>query len=480
MKSIMKRALALALALVFVLATAESSVVYAAPKHHKETHSHSSHSVSNKHAHVFNRAVTEKWTDATCENYATQTWACSKYVTKNGKKVLCSEEVTIVTGKKLAHKYVSTATEESEGVYQCACGAVEYVACKGCKEYRLFFLHIPHAVVKVAPKLPHTHVEVEDAAVDATCDTPGLTAGSHCGTCGEVLVAQEVIEAEGHAWTTVGAKAPTCTEAGHNEYQLCADCGQTADYVEIPTSGHEWLEIYREGNCLDGFSVIYRCDVCTDRKEEFIASNEHTWATVGAKAPTCTEAGHNEYSLCTTCGIYWDYEEIPATGHNEVVVPGTEATCKKAGLTDGVICGTCGDVLVEQEEVFGDHAWYTRTHTGNCSDGYTLYNQCSVCKKVETVTGKGHAYATVAAKAPTCTEAGHYAYELCKICGYSTYPYNVIDATGHDLEMIVVVPAGTAHGTAYDECKSCGEKSDEYEYCGMEKDFGMECPGNCK
>ena len=39
------------------------------------------------------------------------------------------------------------------------------------------------------------HDVVEDEAVDATCTTPGLTAGSHCTACGEVIVKQEELYA---------------------------------------------------------------------------------------------------------------------------------------------------------------------------------------------------------------------------------------------------------------------------------------------
>lgn len=44
----------------------------------------------------------------------------------------------------------------------------------------------------------HRHTVVVDEAVEPTCTTSGLTAGEHCGTCGEVLIAQEIIPATGH------------------------------------------------------------------------------------------------------------------------------------------------------------------------------------------------------------------------------------------------------------------------------------------
>ena len=57
----------------------------------------------------------------------------------------------------------------------------------------------------------HTHSVVVDAAVAPTCLTTGLTEGSHCATCDEVLVKQEVLAALGH------------------DYGLAAD-GKTPDF----------------------------------------------------------------------------------------------------------------------------------------------------------------------------------------------------------------------------------------------------------
>ncbi len=96
---------------------------------------------------------------------------------------------------------------------------------------------------------PHVHVEAVDAAVDPTCTETGLTEGKHCSDCGEVLVAQEVVEATGHAyaeeWTTdafthwhiatcehtdlIDAKAPHT----YDENYVCTACS----YQATPTEG---------------------------------------------------------------------------------------------------------------------------------------------------------------------------------------------------------------------------------------------------
>ena len=41
------------------------------------------------------------------------------------------------------------------------------------------------------------HKAVKDPAVPATCTEPGMTEGSHCSACGEILVAQEAVDAVG-------------------------------------------------------------------------------------------------------------------------------------------------------------------------------------------------------------------------------------------------------------------------------------------
>ena len=75
------------------------------------------------------------------------------------------------------------------------------------------------------PALGHEHTVVELPAVAPTCNATGLTAGSKCATCGEILVAQETVPAIDHASVThVGANAATSTEAGNVEHWICSEC----------------------------------------------------------------------------------------------------------------------------------------------------------------------------------------------------------------------------------------------------------------
>ncbi|MGN0341710.1 MAG: Ig-like domain-containing protein [Roseburia sp.] len=72
------------------------------------------------------------------------------------------------------------------------------------------------------------HTPEIDAAVAVTCTGDGLTEGSHCAVCGELLVAQEVVPALGHDWSgewTV-TKEATTTEGGKEETTCTRGCGQ--------------------------------------------------------------------------------------------------------------------------------------------------------------------------------------------------------------------------------------------------------------
>lgn len=95
----------------------------------------------------------------------------------------------------------------------------------------------------------HTNI-VTDKAADATCSKTGLTEGSHCEDCGEVMVAQTVTSKLSHTYTSV-VTAPNCTEKGYTTY-TCSACGDSYidDYAD--SLGH--IDSDNDG----------KCDICED------------------------------------------------------------------------------------------------------------------------------------------------------------------------------------------------------------------------
>ena len=127
-------------------------------------------------------------------------------------------------GKKCASCDTILEAPESIAMVAHDFKATAYVAAT-CKDYG-YNAGIQCSVCKTwqteptrIEKLPHT--AVNDPAVSPTCTQTGLSAGSHCSVCNEVIVAQELVKANGHTFTVYSNK--------------CADCPAN-QYAEIKTN----------------------------------------------------------------------------------------------------------------------------------------------------------------------------------------------------------------------------------------------------
>ena len=72
----------------------------------------------------------------------------------------------------------------------------------------------------------HEHTAVTDEGYAATCTSTGLTNGSHCSVCGEILTAQAPIPATGHTPVVDRAVEATNTATGLTEGSHCSVCGE--------------------------------------------------------------------------------------------------------------------------------------------------------------------------------------------------------------------------------------------------------------
>lgn len=154
----------------------------------------------------------------------------------------------------------------------------------------------------------HENVAV-DAAVAATCTETGLTEGKHCADCGEVIVAQATIPANGHVEKDVPAAEPTCEEEGHAAGTMCAVCDVSLSGAEkIAALGHKW----KDATC----DAPKTCSVCNKTEGDKLA---HDWV-----AATCDKA-----KTCKLC----NKTEGKALGHKweeaTTEAPKTCSVCKK-------------------------------------------------------------------------------------------------------------------------------------------------------
>ena len=284
------------------------------------------------------------------------------------------------------------------------------------------------------------HIEVEDAAVAATCTTAGKTAGSHCAVCNAVIKAQEEIPAAGHSfgeWETV--KSSTCNDKG-SQKRACKVCGYT-ETKDVDANGHAWEKDYtvdKEPTCTAEGSKSIHCKNCDEVKDSTVIDalgHDFTGEWKVTKKATCTEDG-TKTRKCSRCDEV-ETEIIPATGHTEVEDAAVAATCTTAGKTAGSHCSVCNAVIKAQEEIpaaghsFGE--WET-VKSSTCNDKGSQKRACKVCGYTETkdVDANGHTWEKdyTVDKEPTCTTEGSKSIH-CKNCD-EVKDSTVIKALGHD------------------------------------------------
>lgn len=213
---------------------------------------------------------------------------------------------------------------------------------------------------------PHVHTPETVAGKAATCTEKGLTEGSKCSECGEVIQAQTEIAALGHKWSAVYATDAdshwqTCdrcdqtqgnAEHTYNENSVCTTCGFGCDHEHKQTTT-------TNPTCSAEGSEVTVCDDCgATVKSETLQKLPHT---PGAAA-TCTTN-----QICTVC----ETELVAALGHTEAVKEAVDATCTEDGKTEGIYCSVCDEILVAQETV--DAIGHADENTDNVCDNCETY-----------------------------------------------------------------------------------------------------------
>lgn len=295
---------------------------------------------------------------------------------------------------------------------------------------------------EIVPALGHSSKTVQGRA--PTCTRPGLTDGARCTTCGKLLARQETIPMTAHQEQMTPAVAPTCTKEGKTESVVCGLCGKVLKEAEaVPMTGHTVDTVPgRAPTCTrPGLTDGQRCTVCKTwiQRQQPIHTVDHTPESIPAVAPTCTEPGLTEGSRCAVCGKnLTQQEEVPALGHTEAAIPGREATCTRTGLTEGKKCEICGEVLLAQSSI--PKPEHTPTvipaREATCSQiGLTEGARCAVCGRLlvrqKTVEKLPHTPEKIHGIYPMCFRDGYTDGSKCSVCGEILEPCEVIPALPH-------------------------------------------------
>lgn len=207
--------------------------------------------------------------------------------------------------------------------------------------------------------------------------------------------------------------------------------------------------------------VHIKCTIC-GRENEIIYGNlsRHTG---GTQTPTCITG-----KICEKCGAEYgilghDWGAWTPNGNGTHTGSCTRCSeVKTASCTGGTatctakaVCEVCGGEYGEKDP--DNHALvHPRAKAPTCTeigwDAYDLCVRCGYTTRKELPALK-HDLEQHAAKAPTCTEIGWNAYETCSRCDYTTYAE--LPALNHDYQAVTVEPTCETDGYTIFTCSRC-------------------------
>ena len=242
---------------------------------------------------------------------------------------------------------------------------------------------------------------------------------------------------------TGGTQGPTCTEG-----KICEKCG-----AEYGVLGHDWGAW--TPNYASNGTHTRRCKRC---------NAEETGSCSGGYA-TCDTLG-----MCNTCGgSYYGghaWGEWSSAGNGTHTrsctnycreVDTAKCTGGKATCTTKAVCEVCGGEYGEKDPNNHDLVHF-RAKAPTCTEiGWDAYDLCVSCGYTTyTELPAQHDLEQHAAKAPTCTEIGWDAYEACSRCDHTTR--KELPALNHNLEQHEAkAPTCTEKGwDAYKTCSRLG------------------------
>ncbi|MBQ4108353.1 MAG: hypothetical protein IJC80_03010 [Clostridia bacterium] len=358
--------------------------------------------------------------DEECEKHIYKPWkileeaTCEKTGLKQRYCIYCGEiqtEVIPTSGHVIAKLPAKAQTCKKEGL-------TEGEKCSVCNE------------ILVAQEVIAPHFMSLTDELDPTCTELGMKK-YECEKCDHVQV--EVLEAYGHVPETVLGYEETCTEAGLSDGSKCAICDEVLQAQQTIEPAHKPMVVkgYASSCTETGLTDGKKCERCDEIlvEQKEIAALGHNKLTVPAKAPTCKETGLTSGEKCSRCDEIFVAQEIVDVipCNKQTYVSGKAATCQEVGYTEGYKCSMCGEMQEGGEEIAivpCNKDVFVKGKDSTCNvqgtaDGY----KCSMCGEMqeggETLPLGDHVKGTVINEglAPTCTTPGVAEVYICKDCG---------------------------------------------------------------
>lgn len=290
------------------------------------------------------------------------------------------------------------------------------------------------------------HDPVADPAVPATCTAKGLTEGSHCKRCGEVLTAQKATALAEHTLDagTVVAEA-TCVASGLKQYS-CTECGRLVRSETVPATGHSYAATVNDPTCDTPGFTTHTCSACGDTYTDgYVAPTGHSYddGTV-TKEATCQALGEITYA-CTECGKSYT-APIPKAEHDFVADTVVEPGCDTEGYTIYKCSYGCGASEKRDFVQPTEHAYDSGTITkaATCTEEGEITYKCihpdCTNSYTQPIPMIPHNY-TETVTEPTCEEMG-YTTRTCTECGDS-YQTDFRNPVGHEYDQGTVTTAPT-------------------------------------
>lgn len=274
----------------------------------------------------------------------------------------------------------------------------------------------------------------------ATCLSP-----SKCFRCGD-----EVGEVGSHDYIEA-----TCTTP-----KTCRYCNE----VVGTANGHNYERKTKKATCKEAGAIYDECSVCKD--VQIIQTEDklpHELVHHDGKPAECIKTGYEAYDTCKNCD-YTTYKELPILMHNyveTVVAP----TCESNGYTLHS-CTRCKNSYRTNEKAKLPHKesdWII-SEPATCVDSGKEIIECEVCHTITNereIEALGHDIINHEALQATCENIGHYAYQTCSRCDYTTY--EEIPALGHDYHIVIINPTKQQDGYTIHRCNRCSESyTDNY------------------